>query len=144
MIDDYMTLLPAHSRGLPRFSALAQAVLNQAEELMTLVPELAAGFSLTEAVGPQLDVVGASLGCDRADAVDPSDETYRDYLKAKLALWRWDGTNGSVTALLRDAFPGQVVSMMDNANMTVTGIGTGSLPGDPAGLMPVPAGVELC
>ena len=140
---DYMTLFPAHTRDLPRFSAMAQAILAQAEELITLIPALASGFSVSDAVGPQLDVLGASFGCSRADAADPSDETFRAYLKAKLALWRWDGTNATVPALLREAFPGQSVSVVDNGDMTVAAINTASLPGAPTEMSPVPAGVLL-
>ena len=143
MIADYMTLFPAHTRDLPRFSALAQVIQSQVEDLTSLVPSLASGFSVSDAVGPQLDVLGASFGCTRADAADPSDETFRAYLKAKLALWRWDGTNATVPALLREAFPGQSVALTDNGDMTVTGVNTGSLPGSPEDLFSFPAGVKI-
>ena len=142
-MEDYMTLFPAHTRDLPRFSALARAVLGQAKDLISVIPALASGFSVDGAVGPQLDIVGASFGCSRADAADASDETFRDYIKAKLVLWRWDGTNATVSALLRDAFPGQSVSVVDNGDMTLTGNNTGSLPGEAGELLPVPAGVRL-
>ena len=143
MIDDYLTLFPAHTRDLPRFSALARAILAQVVDLISVIPSMASGFSVSEAVGPQLDVLGASFGCFRTDAADPSDETFRAYLKAKLALWRWDGTNATVPPILREAFPGQSVSLTDNGDMTVTAINTASLPGDPDELLPVPAGVRL-
>ena len=143
MMEDYMTLFPAHTRDLPRFSALARAILAQAEDLISVIPALASGFSADGAVGTQLDVLGASFGCPRSDAADTSDETFRAYLKAKLALWRWDGTNLTVPALLQKAFPGQSVSVVDNGDMTLTGVNTESLPGEAGELLPVPAGVRL-
>ena len=40
----YLSLFPAYTRDMPRFSALAEAVLRQAVELMILVPGLDSGF----------------------------------------------------------------------------------------------------
>ena len=57
-INDYMNLFPAFSREKPRFAALAEAVLQQAADLMALVPQLASGFSFSSAEGVQLDVMG--------------------------------------------------------------------------------------
>ena len=54
---NYITLLTPFVRDLPRFSALAAAVLRQAEDLIALLPSLSAGFSLEAAEGIQLDKV---------------------------------------------------------------------------------------
>ena len=143
MITDYMTLFSAFVRDLPNFSGFADAVLQQAEDLQAVVSELISGFSVDSAEGPQLDMIGESLGLSRKNAADDSDETYRAYIKAKLAIWRWDGTNGSVPALLTEAFPGQGVTFDDNSNMSVSVGNTGSLPGAAEDVLPVPAGVSL-
>ncbi len=116
----YLSLFSAAVRELPRFSMLAQAVLRQAEEMMTIVPETAAAFSVDQAAGVQLDWIGETLGLKRMMTADHSDDSYRDLIKAKLILWRWDGTNESVPGLLEEAFPGQGVRMQDNGDMTVT------------------------
>lgn len=142
-MNSFLSLLTPSVRELPRFSALAEAVLRQAEDLAAVIPSLYSGFSLTGAEGIQLDQLGASLGLDRSEAADASDETYRAFIRAKLLLRRWDGSAGSVPALLEAAFPGQNVTLTDNGDMTVTARNTESLPGVPAGLLPVPPGVQL-
>ena len=139
MITDYCTLFSAAVRELPRFSALAQAILHQAEDLISLVPALQSAFSVDTAEGVQLDLIGETLGVQRSAATDPSDDTYRAFLKAKLILWRWDGTNESVTSLLAEAFPEQNVTLKDNGDMTVS-INAGEIS---KGQLPVPAGVKI-
>ena len=62
---DYMTLLPGYTRDKPRFAALAAAVLQQVNDLITLVPEMESGFSVAHAVGVQLDALGVSLSIPR-------------------------------------------------------------------------------
>ncbi len=143
MPESYMTLFSAFVRDLPRFSALAAAVLQQAEDLRAVIPELLETASLDFVAGDRLDMLGEGFGLSRSDAADDSDETYRAYINAKLVLWRWDGTNRSVGAVLAEAFPGQNVTLTDNGNMTITAGNTENLPGDPEKLLPAPVGVRL-
>ena len=135
---DYLKLFSGAVRELPRFAALAQAVLGQADDFISLIPSLLAAFSVDTAEGVQLDLLGESLGLKRAMARDDSDDSYRDLIKAKLALWRWDGTNESVPGLLEEAFPGQEVRMRDNGDMTVT-----VKPAQAELVLPVAAGVKI-
>ena len=138
MITDYCTLFSATVRELPRFSAVAQMILSQAEELISLIPALQSAFSVDSAEGFQLDLIGETMGIPRSAATDSSDDAYRAFLKAKLALWRWNGTNESVTSLLAEAFPGQGVTLKDNGDMTVTVENA-----DSESLLPIPAGAAL-
>lgn len=138
MITDYCSLFSAAVRELPRFSALAQAILSQVEDLVSLTPSLQSAFSVDTAEGVQLDLIGETMGIPRSAAADSSDDAYRAFLKAKLALWRWNGTNERVTALLAEAFPGQGVTLTDNGNMTVT-----VEHADSESLLPIPAGAAL-
>ena len=94
----YLSLFPACSRELPRFSALAEAVLRQVTDLAALVPETEAGFSFARAVGVQLDALGDSICVPRQSGWD--DETYRGVLLRKLKRCRWDGTNATVKDFL--------------------------------------------
>lgn len=50
-----------------------------------------------------------------------SDETYRIILKAKIAINNWDGTNGSLKAILDNALAGSGLTMqiVDGQDMTV-------------------------
>lgn len=126
---DYLALFPGTSRGKARFMALAEAVLSQTVDLMTLAADLQSGYSFASAEGVQLDTAAEALGLSRESGM--ADEAFRQYLLAKLRLWTWDGTNEGVPAVLPDS-----VTQTDNGNGTVTV--------SPAGarqdLLPVPAG----
>ena len=128
----YMSLFPASSRDLPRFSALAEAVLRQVMDLMALVPQLESGFSFAWAAGVQLDALGESVRVPRQEGWD--DETYRTVLLRKLKRCRWDGTNATAGDFLTE---GETVS--DNCDGTVTVRTASPLPAEE--LLPVPVGV---
>lgn len=134
---DYMTLFPAHTRERPRFSALARAILSQAEALETLIRNLPKAFSPEYAQGIQLDAVDEASGLPRPDNLQ--DEDYRTYLLAKLALFTWDGTNETAQPLLDRLFPGSTIS--DNGNGTVS-VHAASPLQEQYQLFPIPAGVR--
>ena len=130
---DYMTLFPGYIRDKPRFAALAAAVLQQVNELMALVPALESGFSVGQAVGVQLDALGASVSVSRQNGWD--DETYRSILLRKLRRNQWNGLNDSAFEYI-DA--GE--TFIDNCNGTVT---AATVEAVPAGeVMPVPMGFK--
>lgn len=129
----YLSLFPSYTRDMPRFSALAEAVLRQAVELMALVPGLASGFSFDYAEGIQLDTLGESVSFPRQEGWD--DETYRSVLLKKLKLFTWDGSNESSFDYL-DA--GE--TLIDNDDGTVTAQTVLPLPADE--VLPVPIGVK--
>ena len=134
---DYMTLFPSASRNLPRFSALAEAVLSQVVDLIAVVQSLNAAFSVSGAEGAQLDALGASLGLSRPDGMSDSD--YRQVLSAKLSLWTWDGSNDTTQELLSRIFPGSTIC--DNQNGTVSVHSVSALQSEQK-LYPLPAGVR--
>ena len=134
-LEKMMNLFSPAVRKLPRFSSLAEAVLRQVVDLQAVIPAMEAAFSLDEAVGVQLDLLGDTLRLERGSL---SDEGYRELIRSKLALWRWNGMNETVPSVLAEAFPEQDVSLMDNGDCSVTVNETIS-----ANLLPVPAGVSL-
>ena len=134
-LTDYLALFPGATREKTRFMALAEAVLRQAADLMTLTEQLQSGFSFAAAEGKQLDDIAAAVGLARP-APDCTDGDFRAYLLAKLALWTWDGTNETVPEVLARGLPG--VSLADNSDGTVTV--TGDAPDE---LLPVPAGISV-
>ena len=141
-LQDYISLFPGVSREKPRFMALAQAVLRQGTDLLPVTSALVSGFSLSSAVGIQLDQIAASWGLTRADTAYGSgatDEQFRAFLTAKLAQWQWDGSNAGVDAALA-AIP-QATKQTDNLDGTVTVTLTGSLPAGRKEMLPVPMGV---
>ena len=133
MIANYLSLFPAYVRDKPRFMALAEVILRQAADLMTLVQSIAPGFSFASAVGEQLDALGASVGVSRQE--DWNDETYRGVLLRKLKLYTWNGMNDTVPDYLETG-----ETFKDNANGSATV--SAALPLPAGELLPVPIGVR--
>ena len=133
-----MTLFPAYTRRKPRFCALAQAILSQAQDLETAIRAIPAAFSPEGAGGTRLDALGSASGLPRPEGL--ADEDYRQYLLAKFALFTWDGTNGTAQPLLESVFPGSTIS--DNGDGTVTVHPVSALQ-EQYRLWPVPAGVSV-
>ena len=137
---DWLSLLPGVSRDKPRFMALVEAVIQQVNDFLPLIAQLQSGFSFAEAEGMQLDQVAEAVGLSRPDiGTNVSDEAFRQYLLAKLALWAWDGTNKTVSEVLHMALPGCTQTDNGNGTVTITG-GNGERV---AKVAPYPAGVKL-
>ena len=134
---DYLTLFPSASRNLPRFSALAEAVLSQADDLIAVVRSMNATFSVSGAEGAQLDVLGASVGVLRPEGMTDAD--YRQVIAAKLAMFTWDGANDTAQETLARIFPGSTIC--DNQDGTVT-VHTVSALQMEQQLYPLPVGVR--
>ena len=136
-IHDLQDLFSPYCRTLPRFMALASAVLSQVIDLASVVSQMGAAYSPVGASGAQLDSLGATLGLSRplyrGSPVD--DDSYRLYIRRKLNLWRWDGSNDTAQAIAEANYPGVVYS--DNCNGTVSS-SKGS-----RDLLPVPAAIKL-
>ena len=130
----YLAMFPAYTREMPRFSALAGAVLRQAADLMVLVPGLASGFSFARAEGTGLDALGESVGILRVEGWD--DGTYRRILLKKLKLFTWDGTNETAFDCLDE---GEI--LIDHGDGTVTA--HTDLPVPAGEILPVPAGIKV-
>ena len=135
---EWLSLFPGASRDRPRFMALAEAVLRQAEDLATLTAQLQPGFSFARAEGIQLDRLAEAAGLKREDiGRDVPDEPFRQYVLAKLALWTWDGTNKTVPEVLGIALPGSTQTDNGDGTVTVTGVMMAER------VLPVPAGVKI-
>ena len=129
---DYLQLFPGASREKARFMALAEAVLQQAVDLMTLIDSIQSGFSFATAEGSQLDAIAETVGLNRE--LGMTDEAFRAYLLQKLKLWTGDGTNVNAPAVLPEC-----VTETDNRDGTVTV----SPAGTDKNLLPLPAGVGI-
>ncbi len=102
----YLDLLTPHHRAKPNAEALTAAILAQAEDLLALLASLPSALSPDTSEGNQLDLLGALMNIPRPEK-GLSDEDYRFYLCAKRASHFWDGTNGTLPAVLEAAFPGR-------------------------------------
>lgn len=133
LLIDYMGLFPGYARSMPRFSALASAVLQQVYDLTDLIPSLESGFCVGQAVGVQLDALGDSVSVPRVSGWD--DETYRSILLRKLRRNQWNGLNDSSFDYVDDG-----ESFCENGNLTITAVT--SLPVLAGEVLPVPMGVR--
>ena len=131
-LNDYLALFPGASREKPRLMALAEVVLRQVVDLMTLIESIQSGFSFAAAEGEQLDAIAEAVGLSREYGM--TDEAFRAYLLQKLKLWSWDGTNVNAPAVLPEG-----VTETDNLDGTVTV----SPAGTRQDLLPIPAGVRM-
>ena len=137
-----LDFLSPYNRTKPRFTALAEAVLKQADDLFALPESMLSSCSLEGAVGPQLDAFGMLAGIPRQP--NSSDEDYRFLLRARIAARRWNGTNETLPEILALAFPDRRATLADNQDGTVTAFLPGEAPPFPLlDLFPVPAGIRL-
>ena len=134
-LSSLMGLFTPAVRELPRFSALAEALLSQAADLAACAEALPEAFSLENAEGVQLEILAAPLGLERQRGM--TDEAFRNLLKAKLALWRWDGSCKGAMEILAETFPGAVLTDHGDGSVTITGTEAEKE------LLPVPAGVQV-
>ena len=98
--------------------AFANAILGQVEDLFQLFQGDA--FDLETAEGFFLDTLGEISGVTR---VTPgmTDEEFREFLRQRIALHHWDGTNENLKDILDQAFPDGEAMIVDNMDGPVTG-----------------------
>ena len=142
-IDDYIALLGGACREKPKFLALTTAVLQQAVDLQTVIQDLNKAFSVDYATGAQLDILAATLGLSRRDTIDGIDimeETFRRFIKRKLARWSWDGINETVPEIILKQLSNSTQNDLMDGSVFVTtgGLYLETVPGK---LFPVPAGI---
>jgi len=139
ILNEYLALFPGATREKARFMALAGAVLRQVTDLQDVITALNSSYSLEEAAGVQLDAFAEALGIRRSEiGENVPDGAFRQYIGAKLALRRWDGTNGTAQAVLDEGLPGRTET--DNQDGTVTVSPDGERW---KGIVAVPAGVTI-
>jgi len=112
----------------PKFMAWLKELLDLLCEAGTVLESMNAAFSLESAVGAQLDVIGATVGAERALPYTSQyvgsgylgDEDYRSYIRAKIMQNMWDGTNESLPGLWQAVYPDMEMSYTDNQDMSMT------------------------
>lgn len=92
------------------------------------------GKFIASANGKQLDLLGELIGVSRTvhftptDGSSPvlSDDNYRIVLLAKIAKNNWDGQIGSLKQIWENLFPGYLIIITDNQDMTMNVLLAGS------------------
>ena len=139
MLNEYLALFPGVTREKVRFMALAEAVLRQVTDLQDVIATINSAYSVGEAAGVQLDAFAEALGIRRAElGENVPDSAFRQYIRGKLVLRRWDGTNGTAQAALDEALPGRTETDNQDGTATVSPDGERW-----KALVPVPAGIRI-
>ena len=125
----YLNLFTSEHRNKPKLIEWARRNLNFAEDISNCADDVITAFELgTFVEGDQLDVIGQLVGVGRYLSFVPSDGrgTYLsdiDYLtviKAKIIQNCWKGQIAELTALWELLFPGILIVIADNQDMTMT------------------------
>ena len=130
--DEYEALVPPshrypreEGRERSRFVDLVELCLEQGIQTADMLDSFENGFSLDQAVGKQLDFLGALVGAERqlpyailGSDGKLNDDDFRLMIRARIAANAWDGTNESLKEILRDIYSSYGVSFRDNQDMT--------------------------
>lgn len=130
----YLELLTSQYWKSEKLIAFLTAMLQKFDDISQCLITMDMIWDIDNAVGPQLDQVGAIVGANRTVGFQPSngvspildDNTYRIYIKAKIAQNQWSGTIDGLYSVWKVLFPGGNIVIADNQNMTANIILTGS------------------
>lgn len=127
-IEDYAALIPAPNGDKEKlifwFKGLVQA-LADAQGLLETLPE---AFDVTQAVGPQLDTIGALVGMPRILNYTPGggqpalmpDDLYRVAIIAKVLKNTWRGTKTEIYDFWRLRLPQYPILIVVNQDMSMS------------------------
>lgn len=131
-IAPYLDLITSEHREQPNYIAWLSAALNKVDDGMTVLNGMIVDFTLDNAIGAQLDVIGQIAGVNRNVGVQLSsgssildDTHYLLIIKAAIARNMWDGTIPSIYSLWTSIFPNSQLQIIDNQDMTMQAIVTG-------------------
>ena len=104
-LNSYLDLISPVHHAKPCFMALASAVLRQVTDLFSLYgDQLPEALSLETAQGFFLDTLAGLSGISRPTP-GMTDESFREYLRAKIQCNHWNGQNETLPGILLMAFP---------------------------------------
>jgi hypothetical protein len=123
-LPDYIALLPSQHKDKPNFVAWLTAILSPLidEQNINWVDE----YDIDTATGVSLDYIGEWIGQSRSLKLPDTfggtielltDVDYRQVLKIKSALNRWDGTTENIYNAVREVFGYNFVWIEDKQNM---------------------------
>lgn len=128
MADDnkaYLRLITSEYAKKPKYNSYVKAFLDMLSPDIDNYNDFNILFSLDNAVGDQLDKLGALVGISRELPLQneniPSvltDELYRFVIKAKVYKNHWDGTREGLEKILKVFFPELIYNLADNQDMS--------------------------
>ena len=128
ILQYYLSLVTSEYQTSPNMLAWLQANLQLFLDDLSCVELFTSAFNLDVAIGPQLDILGVIIGESRTVSFQPSngvspvldDATYRFLLKCHVFWNHWDGQLESILLFWRRVFPGGVLIITDNQDMSAT------------------------
>jgi hypothetical protein len=123
----YLSLPTSEYQNKPKFKAFLQCLVTPLNDAINLAVNLPSFFDIDTAIGAQLDLVGELVGQQRTINFTPTDSSspvlgdndYRVLLKATIIKNNWDGTIPSLYASWQSLFPGGLIVIIDNQDMTM-------------------------
>lgn len=156
IVNDYLNLIPSENRNKPRFRAWLSSCLGIVKDISDCAVSMQKAFSVDDAIGQQLDIIGAFAGSLRKLPFQPvegsrylPDSDYRKLIRATIAQNQWDGTNETLPHLLSSSFPEMGIIIEDNQDMSVNAVVRGAFSAlqlemlNADLLLPRPAGVSM-
>lgn len=131
----YQSLITSEYRmNSPKMLKLLNALLLYVDDIAQCIGTFTPAFDLDSAEGVQLDTLGLLAGAARRVGFQPTggvspvldDDTYRIYIRARIAQNQWDGTIDSLQPIWAQLFQGGHIIIQDSQNMTATIILTGA------------------
>lgn len=121
-------LIPSPNSLQPLFTAWVSTFIQLGVDIQTVLNSMPADFSIDDAVGNQLDVLGQILGVSRQVDFDPgggatsilTDDYYRVALKARIILNQWKGTKDEIYDFWAIYLPEYPVLILDNQDMSMS------------------------
>jgi hypothetical protein len=133
--DYYLSLITSeYQTNSPKMLAFLRVLLQYVDDVSQCIATFNKAFDVDFAVGVQLDVVGSIVGAARRVGFQPSggvspvldDDTYRIFIKARIALNQWDGNIDSLQPIWQTLFQGGTIIIVDGQDMTAEIILTGA------------------
>ena len=153
-INSYENLVTYRNSLKQKYMEFVRLVLEHPVGLAAATDSFLYAFDLDNAVGVNLDTLGALVGMDRLLPFVPTvgsrelnDSEYRLMIRLKIARNVWDGRNETISDVYQRLFPELNIQYIDNQDMTITVKASGSFNFRTAellaasGLVLVPAGV---
>ena len=159
-VNDYLALVESQHKVRPRFMAVLGEYLKPVVEAHNLADEQPKGFSVENAVGNQLDIIGQIVGVSRnfpylsgqsTTTKRMTDDQYRLVIRATIARNNWDGSFQSFAKTWNEVFSGQAMTavVVDGMDMSCQVTMSGDFDSDIAALIsagyvfPKPMGVRM-